>query len=343
VSSALLKGFAQHATKDMNTMRNATLLSILFIVGPCPAMAQKKYDFDGAHSLVRFTVELAGLTGVEGRFVDTNATISYDQTDLSKSSVTALIHTASIDTGEKERDEHLRTSDFFDAEKFPIIRFQSKRIEKRDSNWVAVGELTIHGVTHEIELPFQWVQKIHTDPFGNDRIGFEAHMTLKRSDYGIKGPRFWGEVISDDVDILLRVSARIYNWDHIDPASEKGKKSVVAEIFPLFQTGNPDALKRLVEIQSSSPCDYDLGEWPMHALVRKLAQHGKIKEALEVSKKISEANPRSSLALDDLAQNYEDAGDRQHAFALYKSSVAINPFDSYAAEGLRLVSRAPTP
>lgn len=324
-------------------MRNAALLCILFIAGPRAAMGQKKYDFDDAHSLVRFTVQLAGLTGVEGRFVDTDATISYDEADLARSSVTALIHTASIDTGEKERDEHLRTADFFDAEKFPIIRFQSKRIEKRDSNWVAVGELTIHGVTHEIELPFQWVQKIHTDPFGNDRIGFEAHMTLKRSDYGIKGPRFWGEVISDDVDVLLRVSARIYNWEHIDPAPEKGKKSVVAEVFPLFQTGNPDALKRLIEIQSSWPRDYDLGEWPFHVLVRKLSQHGKLKEALEVSKKFSEANPRSSLALDDLAENYEDAGDHQKALALYKTSLAVNPFDSYAAEGLRVVSRVPTP
>ena len=322
-------------------MRNAVVLWILFLAGACPAMAQKRYDFDGAHSLVRFTVELAGLTGVEGRFVDTDATISYDEADLTKSSVTALIHTASIDTGEKERDVHLRTADFFDAEKFPIIRFQSERIEKRDPHWVAVGELTIHGVTHEVELPFQWLQKIHTDPFGNDRIGFEAHMTLKRSDYGIKGPRFWGEVISDDVDVLLRVSARIYNWDHIDPKPEKRKKSVVTEVFPLFQTGNPDALKRLAEIQSSSPCDYDLGEWPFHVLVRKLSQH-KGKEALEVSRRFSEVNPRSSLALDDLAQSYEDTGDRQQALALYKTAVAINPFDSYAAEGLRAVSRVPT-
>jgi len=262
---------------------------------------------------------------------------------LTTSSVTALIHTASIDTGEKERDEHLRTADFFDAEKFPIIRFQSKRIEKRDSHLVAVGELTIHGVTREIELPFRWVHRTHTDPFGNDRIGFEAHMTLKRSEYGIKGPRFWGKVIGDDVDVLLRVSARIYNWDHIEPTPEKGKKSVVAEIFPLFQTGNPDALKRLIEIQSSSPCDYDLGEWPFHVLVRKLSQHGKLNEALEVSKIFSEANPRSSLALDDLAQSYEDAGDHQQALALYKTSVAVNPFDSYAAEALRAVSRVPTP
>jgi polyisoprenoid-binding protein YceI len=340
----------------MNTMRNAegsrhsgssvrktALFCILFLAGLCPAKAQKKYDFDDAHSLVRFTVQLAGLTGVEGRFVDTNATINYDEADLTKSSVTALIRTASIDTGEKERDDHLRTPDFFDAENFPIIRFQSKRIEKHDSNWMAAGELTIHGVTREIELPFQWVQKKHTDPFGNDRIGFEAHMTLKRSDYGIKGPRFWGEVISDDVEVLLRVSARIFNWDHIDAPPEKGKKSIVSEMLPLFETGNPKALQRLVDIQSSSPCDYDVGKWPLHVLVRKLSQHGKVKEALEVSKKVAEANPKSSLALDDLAQNYEDTGDRPQAAALYKASVAIDPFDSYAAEGLRAVSRGSTP
>ena len=322
---------------------SAALLCILLTPGLCLAKTAAKFDFDSAHSLVQFTVQLAGITGIEGRFVDTDATISYDEADLTKSSVTALIHTAGINTGENERDNHLRTPDFFDAEKFPVIRFQSKRIEKRDSNWVAVGELTIHGITREIELPFQWVQKKHTDPFGNDRIGFEAHMTLKRSDYGIQGPRFWGEVISDDVDVLLRVSARIYNWDHIDPTPAKGKKSVVSETFPLFEAGNSDAFKRLAEIQSSASGDYDLREWPLHVLVRKLSQHGKMKEALEVSKRFAEANPNSSVALDDLAQNYEDTGDPLRALALYKTSVAVNTFDSYAAEGLRIASRVPTP
>jgi polyisoprenoid-binding protein YceI len=311
----------------------ATILAALAV----SVNAKPTYIHDDAHGLVRFTVKLAGLSDVEGRFTETDAAITYNDSDLAKSSVTALIHASSIDTAEKERDVHLCTSDFFDCAKFPAIRFQSKRIEKRGSGWVAIGDLTLHGITREIDLPFEWTQKKAVDPFGNDRIGFESHYRLKRSDYGMPGPKFWGQLISDEVDVLLRISARIYNWDKIGGDSSKGK-SFIPELLPLFEKGDAAALQRLGAIQSATGDEYNRGEWQYHVLGRKLFQHGKIEAALQVFRKYAEAFPQSSQALDDLADAYEASGDLTRAAALYEKSVKFDPFDANAFENLRHIA-----
>ena len=107
--------------------RTLALLLVMVVIFPAPASAETKYIFDDAHGLVPFTVKLAGLSDVEGRFTETDAAITYNEADLTKSSVTALIQVASIATAEKERDLDLCSSSFFGADKFPAIRFQTKR------------------------------------------------------------------------------------------------------------------------------------------------------------------------------------------------------------------------
>jgi polyisoprenoid-binding protein YceI len=111
--------------------RTLAVVLVVVVIFPAPARAEAKYIFDDAHGLVRLTAKLAGLTQVEGKFTETDAAISYNEADLTKSSVTALIHVASIATAEKERDQDLCGVSFFDAAKFPAIRFQSKRIARR--------------------------------------------------------------------------------------------------------------------------------------------------------------------------------------------------------------------
>jgi polyisoprenoid-binding protein YceI len=299
--------------------------------------AKPTYIHDDAHGLVRFTVKLAGLSDVEGRFAETDAAITYDDSDLTKSTVTALIHVASIDTDVKERDEHLCSADFFDAAKFPAIRFQSKRIEKRGDGWVAIGDLTLHGITHEIALPFEWAQKKAVDPFGNDRISFESHFKLKRSDYGMPGPEFWGRLISDEVEILLRISARIYNWDNINGSASKGK-SFIPELLPLFEKDDPAALPRLEAIQAATGDEYNRGEWQYHVLGRKLYRHGKINASLQVFTKYAEVYPQSPQALDDLADAYEALGDVKQAAVLLEKSIKLDPFDANAIENRRHIT-----
>ncbi|MCG3155572.1 MAG: Protein YceI [bacterium] len=173
------------------------------------SFATEKYEIDVAHSNVLFTVRHMVIAKVTGEFKDFSGTIVYDEKDLSKSSVSVTIKVASIDTENEARDKHLRSDDFFNAAQDSLITFTSKRIEKRGEGFMAVGDLTIRGVTKEIMLPFTILGMIN-DPWGNKRLAAEASTTINRFDYGVK----WDKaleggnlIVSKDVDISLNVQA----------------------------------------------------------------------------------------------------------------------------------------
>lgn len=173
------------------------------------AFAADTYKPDVSHSLVGFTARHFVITKVRGKFNDYRATIVYDEKDISRSSLTGTIKVASIDTDNEKRDTHLRSADFFDAEKFPDITFESKRVEKQDQQYVMIGDLTIRGVTKEIAVPFTVTEKI-TDTQGKTRIGFEAKLQLNRQDYGVSWSKKMdngGLVVSDTIDIEIIVEA----------------------------------------------------------------------------------------------------------------------------------------
>src|SRR5471030_3268563 len=120
-----------------------------------------------------------GMVKVRGRFRDFDGTILYDPAHPERSSVTAVIKTESIDTDMSLRDTHLKSPDFFDAASFPAIVFQSERVTKRGRGFVAVGPLTMHGVTRQITLPIAVVLAPHTTPAsGQASVAFEGSIRI---------------------------------------------------------------------------------------------------------------------------------------------------------------------
>lgn len=189
----------------------AAMLATLLVVSSVNS-ATTKYDIDAAHSNVGFAVSiLDGLSKVRGKFTDFNVSIVYDDTDVTKSTVNAVIKTASIDTGIERRDAHLRTPDFFDAEKFPEITFQSKRVEKKGNQLVAHGTFTMHGVSKEITLPFT-ITGVSKDPKdGGTTLGVKSNLTVKRSDYGMtfsnpQRPNFLSDAVEIELDLITRAA-----------------------------------------------------------------------------------------------------------------------------------------
>ena len=139
----------------MKRSLTAAALAVALAFGAVALAAPATYQVDTAHSNVAFAVPiLGGLSKVRGKFTDFTVQIVYDEADVSKSSVKAVIKAASIDTGIERRDAHLRNPDFFEVEKYPEITFESKSVEKRGQGFVARGTFTMHGVAKEIELPF---------------------------------------------------------------------------------------------------------------------------------------------------------------------------------------------
>ena len=131
-----------------------SLLAVLIAATPFFG-SQTKYETDTAHSNIGFAVPIAGgLSHVRGKFNDFTVAIVYDDKDVSKSSVHAVIKATSIDTGIERRDNHLRTADFFEVEKYPEITFKSSSVVKKGKGYVARGTFTMRGVSKEIDLPF---------------------------------------------------------------------------------------------------------------------------------------------------------------------------------------------
>ena len=169
-----------------------------------------QWRFDPAHTRIGFSTRHAMVTKVRGAFNDFEGLITVDADNPERSQVRLTVDVASIDTRNADRDQHLRTNDFFDAPHYPNITFVSSRVDHVDeSHFIVSGDLTIRGVTKEISIPIDFVG-VERDPMGNLRAGFEGSRRVDRRDFGLN----WntaldsgGVLVSDKVTLEFEVSA----------------------------------------------------------------------------------------------------------------------------------------
>jgi polyisoprenoid-binding protein YceI len=174
-----------------------------------PVVPPGTWTVDPAHSTVEFAVKHMGIATVRGRFNEFEGTLDVAD-DLGRSKVSGKVKAASITTNEADRDDHLRSPDFFDTERYPEIGFESTRIEGiDDTSSLVFGNLTMHGVTREVKLEVV-ISGTDEDPWGNTRVGLEAVGAIKRSDFDIRFNQALGSgnmLVGDKVTISLDISA----------------------------------------------------------------------------------------------------------------------------------------
>jgi polyisoprenoid-binding protein YceI len=174
-----------------------------------PVIPTGAWSVDPSHSTVGFSVKHMGIANVRGKFTEFEGTLETKE-KLADCKAHGTVKVASIDTDEAQRDEHLRSPDFFNAEQFPEITFESTHVEAIDGESSRVtGNLTMHGITREVRLDVL-VQGTDTDPWGNTRAGLEVQGTLKRSDFDMKFNQALGSgnaLVGDKVAIALDISA----------------------------------------------------------------------------------------------------------------------------------------
>jgi polyisoprenoid-binding protein YceI len=167
------------------------------------------WTVDPAHSKVGFAVKHMGIATVRGEFTRFEGTLELGD-DLASARAHGTVETASIDTNEPQRDAHLRSADFFDAEHNPQITFESTRIEPLDEESFRItGSLRMHGVTRELVLRAD-VQGVEIDPWGNERVGLEITGRLSRGDHEMRFNQALGSgnmLVSDNVTLALDISA----------------------------------------------------------------------------------------------------------------------------------------
>ena len=149
------------------------------------------------------------ITNVKGRFGSLSGTVDYDPEKPEASQIDVTIDATSIDTRDEKRDAHLRSPDFFDAEKFPTITFKSTSVKKTDDGFAATGDLTIHGVTKPVTLEVEGPSAPSKDPWGNTRIGASATAKINRKDFGLNwnaALETGGVLVGEQVKISIEVS-----------------------------------------------------------------------------------------------------------------------------------------
>ncbi|CAM5443790.1 YceI family protein [Streptomyces avidinii] len=179
-------------------------------VDPALAALTGDYVIDPAHSSIGFTVRHAMVTNVRGAFTEHEGTLHLDGADPARSTATIEVKIASIDTGIADRDAHLRSGDFFDAEAFPLMTFRSTTAATLGGDTYRItGDLTIKDVTRPLSIDLEFNGSA-TDPYGNERVGFEGSAEILRSDWGLTwnaALEAGGVMVSDKVKLTFDISA----------------------------------------------------------------------------------------------------------------------------------------
>ncbi|MCC6544731.1 MAG: YceI family protein [Nitrospirae bacterium] len=184
------------------------LLTFFLIFGSGISRAElARYDIDPDHSSIEFSVAHMVVSKTKGRFTDYNGFVEMDPDGLKIKAIEAVINTASVNTMHEKRDDHLKNEDFFNVEKFPTMTYKMKYSRKEGSNIIAIGDLTMLGVTKEVTLTGKF-NGIVKDPYGNTRAGFTGEGKLNRKDFGMNWSKLLdsgGMVVGDEITLKLEM------------------------------------------------------------------------------------------------------------------------------------------
>lgn len=188
-------------------LKHASILLLLIVFMAVSASADT-WTFDKPHSSIGFSVRHLVVSKTKGNFADYDGHVKFDGQNLAEGSVEVIIQMASIDTDNADRDKHLKSPDFFDVEKFPVMKFKSKKVIPGDDNtFKLIGDLTIKDVTREVTLDGEF-NGVVTGPGGNTRAGFSAETTINRQDFNVAWANKLQDgslIVGNDVNIVLEL------------------------------------------------------------------------------------------------------------------------------------------
>jgi polyisoprenoid-binding protein YceI len=280
----------------------------------------REYLVDYGESIVEFSIGFA-FSRVKGRFTNGKGVVLFDETRPESSSVTMILESKSIDTGWPHRDEHLRTSDFFDVDKYPTIMFQSERVVPNGSAFTAHGKLSMHGVTKDIAIPFKLTHPPTRNPLSNWLIlNLIGELRLARADFGILGGSTYNSwfskaraaTMADSVDISLEIEA--YS---ADAASQRGA-GVQDALQRIRTNGVQSQIDRLLEAKKTRPAT-QLGGLVtgLDLVVRALIATGSLPDALTLGRAGAQMFPDETRAAAVYALALSISGDTRAAAREY--------------------------
>lgn len=299
------------------------------------------YTLDKSHSLMDFTARHKGFGRVRGTFNNYRASMYFVPGDLEASSVSAVIDVLSLDTQDPGRDEHIREV-FFEASKYPRIRFQSLRIEKAGDEYMMYGELSVKDVAREVKLPLSVLTLNGMDQWENKRIVLETSLTINRRDYNVVyANKFWDAVVSDEIKIDISFGAQLYNArNNIFP----WRKNSIATFIKngVAEEGLETTLNKVRSLWETSSGEYNFGIDHFYRAGLALAQGEQEEEGLAVLQLAVELHKVSAEA-EDLGDLYagmaEIYGHNRQLTKAKEATTAALEVDPYNPSALELHRR----
>jgi len=304
------------------------------------------YDIDRSHSLLDFTGQHVGFGRVRGTFTDYQGTIYYPGGDATNLSATIVIDAASIDTRNGGRDGILR-NEFFQVEQFPVIEYQTQRIEAVGGGYQARGTLTIRDVSQDVVMPIDVLTLGAEDQFGHRRIALGGRLTINRNDFGVfyRSNNFWDGIVSDSIAIEFEVGARVYNsLETVFPWRENQIGTMVKNAY---EEGGLDAAREkawVVWNEQNEAHRLHIGLCAgcglMHRLGVHLMQQGKLADAEAIYALTAEiyATPEAADPVDyahllvGMAEVQFARGNREAALATISQALEKAPASTAARE-----------
>lgn len=191
----------------MKTRTTSVLMALLLLVAPA-ALEAASWAIDVSHSSVNFKIRHLGISNVRGGFAEWEGELVFDENDPASGSAVVTIQTASVNTENEKRDDHLRSADFFEVEKYPTITFESEKMEQKGDGYVLTGKLKIKDVEKTVAIDVDFIGAAET-PWGDQRAGFEGTLTITREAFGVGWDdiKYHPPLLGNDVEITLNIEA----------------------------------------------------------------------------------------------------------------------------------------
>jgi polyisoprenoid-binding protein YceI len=194
----------------MKTALNRTALQLfaaLVVLASIGTLARgAEYKLDPSHSRIGFSIGHLGLSTVDGRFTNYTGKVTIENSDMKTLEAEAVIKAASIDTGWKSRDEHVKGKDFLHVKEYPEIKFEADTTRKKEDQWYLVGTFSMHGVSRKLDLKVN-VKGPVEDPWGNKRIGLHAEGEINRHDFNVDSDKMSDNMVGDKVTLEITLEA----------------------------------------------------------------------------------------------------------------------------------------
>ncbi|HTE28839.1 MAG TPA: YceI family protein [Chryseolinea sp.] len=298
------------------------------------------FPVDAAHSYIGFSIKYMGYAMVRGRFTDFRGAVRYDEKDAGKTSVSLMVKVASIDTGDKWRDDDLKSSNWFDTAAYPEILFVSKKSEVTSNGLLVTGDLTMHGITRSIVIPLNAPIGVVRDVRRDSQVIFTGALTINRIDFGVEGKKWAGikegiTAVSDDVNIELTILAKRINADNFkywvaDVSTPHG------QIYNAAKTAGIEKALGTFDALRTAP-NQKLDEEALNTAGQMLLKEGKVKEALALFKKNVEVCPQASVVYESYAEGLATLGKWNEALKFYRVAIEKDKDNMNAREVVRLV------